>query len=342
MPQNIWAQKHIDLLDTPAAADGQVYGQPGETLVVKPDRSGLEWKQAGGAGSVGPANTLTVGTVTGGDTAAATITGTSPNQVLNLVLPKGDKGDQGAAGPAGSQGVQGPVGPQGPIGSGTAPNEYGNLTEAKITQIQTADVDWIFIVSPEDQTQPSGDLRVNKTLPAALNGDMTGHMIRYQASDNSWKDFGRWSGIPGQPGPAGVAGAQGPTGATGDTGPQGATGSPGPAGSQGPIGPAYIANYAAIADQTIDYALGQPDVVSRTVAGAQTWTFSNPPAAGTVSARFLELTNGGTGAQTWPTSVKWEGGVAPTLTAAGLDILAFYTRDGGVTYRGVLWAKDSK
>ena len=43
-------------------------------------------------------NTLTIGTVEGGETASATITGTAPNQVLNLVLPKGDKGDTGAGG----------------------------------------------------------------------------------------------------------------------------------------------------------------------------------------------------------------------------------------------------
>lgn len=41
---------------------------------------------AGAQGTAGPANTLTVGTVATG-VAAATITGTSPNQVLNLTLP---------------------------------------------------------------------------------------------------------------------------------------------------------------------------------------------------------------------------------------------------------------
>jgi hypothetical protein len=45
----------------------------------------------GATGSAGPANALAIGTVTQG-TAAATITGTSPNQVLNLVLQKGDAG----------------------------------------------------------------------------------------------------------------------------------------------------------------------------------------------------------------------------------------------------------
>lgn len=49
----------------------------------------------GDKGETGPANTLSIGTVTKGEEADATITGTSPNQTLNLVLPKGDKGEQG-------------------------------------------------------------------------------------------------------------------------------------------------------------------------------------------------------------------------------------------------------
>lgn len=41
----------------------------------------------------GEPNTLTIGEVTKGDEAEASITGESPNQTLNLVLPKGDKGN---------------------------------------------------------------------------------------------------------------------------------------------------------------------------------------------------------------------------------------------------------
>jgi hypothetical protein len=40
----------------------------------------------GNTGAVGPANTLAIGTVTSGPTAAASITGTAPNQTLNLTL----------------------------------------------------------------------------------------------------------------------------------------------------------------------------------------------------------------------------------------------------------------
>lgn len=48
----------------------------------------------GEKGDKGDANTLTIGSVTKGDEAQATITGEAPNQILNLVLPKGDKGDK--------------------------------------------------------------------------------------------------------------------------------------------------------------------------------------------------------------------------------------------------------
>ena len=53
----------------------------------------------GEQGNIGPANTLTIGAVTSGAEASATITGEAPNQVLNLVLKQGDKGDTGDAAP---------------------------------------------------------------------------------------------------------------------------------------------------------------------------------------------------------------------------------------------------
>ena len=57
---------------------------------------------------------LTIGTVTSGDTASASIT----NGKLNLVLPRGAVGPQGPKGAAGAQGEQGPKGGTGPAGPG--------------------------------------------------------------------------------------------------------------------------------------------------------------------------------------------------------------------------------
>lgn len=55
----------------------------------------------GEKGEKGDSNVLKIGTVEKGDTASASITGESPNQTLNLVLPKGDKGQKGNTGKTG-------------------------------------------------------------------------------------------------------------------------------------------------------------------------------------------------------------------------------------------------
>lgn len=65
--------------------------------------SELPYFTQGVKGDAGPANTLTLGTVTtgaAGTSASATITGTSPNQTLNLTIPRGNVGNAGAAGAA--------------------------------------------------------------------------------------------------------------------------------------------------------------------------------------------------------------------------------------------------
>jgi hypothetical protein len=81
---------------------------------------------------------------------------------------------------------------------------------------------------------------------------------------------------------------------------------------------------------------------TKTISAATTFTVSSIPAAGSVVSFILELTNAGSATITWFSGVKWASGTAPTLTAAGVDILGFYTHDGGVTWRGMVLAKDSK
>lgn len=75
-----------------------------DLVLPKGDRG--EKGDTGAASTVpGPANSLSIGTVTGGATAGATITGTAPAQTLSLVLPKGDKGDRGPQGDKGAPGT---------------------------------------------------------------------------------------------------------------------------------------------------------------------------------------------------------------------------------------------
>jgi hypothetical protein len=65
-------------------------------IELRTNETHVQWRRAGEAewnnlaaltSLLGPPNVLSVGTVVAGPTAAATITGTSPSQTLNLVLP---------------------------------------------------------------------------------------------------------------------------------------------------------------------------------------------------------------------------------------------------------------
>ena len=74
------------------------------------------------------------------------------------------------------------------------------------------------------------------------------------------------------------------------------------------------------------------NVHTATADATVTITFSNPPATGDAGYLVIFLTNGGSQTITFPTSVDWPGGTAPTLTASGLDILTFVTYDAGTTW----------
>lgn len=93
---------------------------------------------------------------------------------------------------------------------------------------------------------------------------------------------------------------------------------------------------------TETFDLTNANFFSATLDQACTFTFSNPPASGDFGTFVLELTNGGAFTITWPASVDWPGGTAPTLTAAGKDQLVFTTRDGGTTWFGLVAGLDIK
>ena len=83
-----------------------------------------------------------------------------------------------------------------------------------------------------------------------------------------------------------------------------------------------------------DIDLSAGNYFTYTLSGAQTLTVSNVASSGSVSAFVLEVTNGGSAALTFFSGVTWAAATAPTLTASGTDVLAFFTHDGGTTWRG--------
>src|SRR3989344_1445791 len=86
---------------------------------------------------------------------------------------------------------------------------------------------------------------------------------------------------------------------------------------------------------TVDISSG--NVFHIFLTGNCTFTFSNPTASGTTTYFTLLLKqDGGSRTATWPSSVIWSGGSAPTLSTAGggYDIVSFLTTDGGTNYIG--------
>ena len=143
--------------------------------------------QTGPRGEQGPANVLTIGSVTSGKVASATITGEAPNQVLNLVLEKGDKGDTGEKGATGDRGPQGEQGIKGPQGNPGA-------DAPTITNITIRQSDYHLIVTLSDGT--SYDAGYCRGASGAGTGDMLAsvydpnnkHQDIFAYVDNAIKD----------------------------------------------------------------------------------------------------------------------------------------------------------
>jgi hypothetical protein len=66
-------------------------------------------------------------------------------------------------------------------------------------------------------------------------------------------------------------------------------------------------------------------------------SLTNFPTSGNTASFSIMFTADGTARTvTWPTSIKWSSGVAPTLTstATKVDVFNFFSRDGGTTVYG--------
>jgi hypothetical protein len=97
---------------------------------------------------------------------------------------------------------------------------------------------------------------------------------------------------------------------------------------------------AAVSASDIDLSAG--NYFTKTISGNTTFTVSNVATSGDVAAFVLVLTNGGSATVTYFSGVTFAGGTAPTLTASGVDLLAFFTINGGTTWRGLVLAYDIK
>ena len=85
---------------------------------------------------------------------------------------------------------------------------------------------------------------------------------------------------------------------------------------------------AVEAVSALDVDLSTGNYFTKTINANSTFTFSNPPAAGTVGSFTIELTHT-SGTVEWPSSVKFPGNNAPQLTTGKTHLFVFLTDDGG-------------
>lgn len=119
------------------------------------------------------------------------------------------------------------------------------------------------------------------------------------------------------------------------------------AGEDGTLDESWTANCLQLSGGTLTGAVAEAlqDVTGETVAldlktannfthavAADTTFTVTAHAGSSFQLGTLVLTNGGTSAVTWPDSFKWADGVPPSLMASGVDVITFFTIDGGETY----------
>lgn len=93
----------------------------------------------------------------------------------------------------------------------------------------------------------------------------------------------------------------------------------------------YQQTAEAVAALDIDCSTG--NYFTKAISADSTFTFSNVPSSGTAYSFTLELDITGDRTITWPTSVKFNGDSAPTLTADKTHLFSFITDDGGTRFR---------
>lgn len=93
-----------------------------------------------------------------------------------------------------------------------------------------------------------------------------------------------------------------------------------------------LAEAIPLSNGTIDVTLGC--FFTKTITADTTFAFTGTP-SGKSCAFSLILTNGGSYVCTFPASVTWLGGQAPTLKETGIDVLTFFTVNGGTSWMEV-------
>ncbi len=91
----------------------------------------------------------------------------------------------------------------------------------------------------------------------------------------------------------------------------------------------YFSNTVALTGTQIDVSLAP--FFTKTISADTTFTITGVP-TGKTCIFTLMLTNGGAYTVTFPNNIIWAGGEEPELKDSGVDILTFFTTDGGTNW----------
>ena len=95
---------------------------------------------------------------------------------------------------------------------------------------------------------------------------------------------------------------------------------------------AESASVTAMGANSVDCRLG--NYFTKTISGATTFTFDNPPSSGVAFGFVMEVTLNGSNAITWPGTVKWPADTPPAITDGKTQMFVFITDNGGSRWRG--------
>lgn len=333
------------------------------------DNSSTFWVKIGAKGPQGERGLQGIQGPAGADGAKGDPGDTGPQGQQGIQGPKGDTGDtgprgpagekgdagpQGPAGPKGDPGIQGPEGPQGPQGEKGAtgnPGPKGDTGDAG-----PAGADGAPGLPPEHEWQgtqlrfkePDGswgqfiDLRgpqgESATVPVATSAvagkvmPQTGHEDGLELETDGKLRVRKASASQRGCVLASVTAAANAV-------PQ--------AGEDGTLDESWTATCLQLSGGTLTGAVAEAlqavtgEAVVLDLKAANNFTHNvTANTAFTVTANTgnsfqlgtLVLTNGGAFTVTWPSSFKWADGAPPSLMESGIDVITFFTIDGGETY----------
>lgn len=332
------------------------------------DNSSTFWVKIGAKGPQGERGLQGIQGPAGADGAKGDPGDTGPQGPQGIQGPKGDTGDtgprgpagekgdtgtQGPAGPKGDPGIQGPEGPQGPQGEKGAtgnPGPKGDTGDAG-----PAGADGAPGLPPEHEWQgtalrfkePDGswgravDLRgpagSSATVPIATSS--TAGKVKPQTGDEDGLELGEDGTLRVRAANATQRGGvilspaldsnSEETSATSSAVKQLNDEKLAKAG--GTLSGAIQEHLATLEGTSVTLDLTTSNNFVHTVTGATTFAVTAKDSDG-FQLGTLVLTNGGAFPVTWPSSFKWADGAPPSLMAKGIDVITFFTIDGGVTY----------